>query len=108
MSLVNQPARSVWEETFQVQKADSACPAMSLIMPGKMFFDAPEMPMKSFPALAGSVVINHAGAIERNQDLVPMGLMNLPICDVRCVDRAHFSALTESKVDTFPGLPGFV
>ena len=108
MPLVNQPAWSVWEESFQVQKTDSTRPAIPSVVPMQLFLNALEMPMKSFPALTGPVVVNHAGAIERNQDLVPMGLMNLPICDVRCVDRAHFSALTESKVDTFPGLPGFV
>lgn len=108
MPLVNQPARSVWEETFQVQEADSASPAMSLIMPSKMLLDALEMPVKSLPALAGPVVVNHAGAIKRNQDLVSVGLVDLSVRDVRRVDGTDFPALAECKVDAFPGPPGFV
>lgn len=108
MPLVNQPARSVWEETFQVQEADSTDSAISPMMPGKMFFDTLEMPMKSFPALTGPVVVNHAWAVERNQNFVSVGLMDLPVCDVRRVDRSHFPTFAKGEVDTFPRLPGFV
>lgn len=108
MPLVNQPAWSVWEESFQVQKADSTRPAIPSVVPMQLFLNALEMPMKSFPALTGPVVVNHAGAIERNQDLVSVGLMDLSVRDVRRVNRAHFPALAEGKVDAFPGLPSFV
>ena len=62
-------------------------------MPSEMLLDTFEMPMEPFPALAGPVVVNHTGAIKRNQDFIPVCFMNLPVGNVWRIYGAYLSSL---------------
>ena len=103
--LVDAPARSVGKEAFQVYQPNSALPAPPAKVPVQLVLDAPEMPVQALVPLAGPVVIDHAGIIERHQDLVAERLMYLPVRDVGRVDGPHLAPLTQGKMGAFPGLP---
>ena len=103
--LVDAPARSVGKEAFQVYQPNSALPAPPAKVPVQLVFDAPKMPVQALAPLAGPVVVDHAGGVEGDQDLVAVCLMHLPVCDVRGVDGPHLTPLTQGKVGAFLGLP---
>ena len=71
----------------------------------KLILDTAKMPVQAFSYLAGPVIINHAGTIERNQDFVAKGLVYLPVSDMGRVNRPHFPTLAQSKMAAFFRLP---
>lgn len=76
----------IWEKSLQVQEEHPSPSPVPLVVPPQMFFQAAVCEMKAFPPLTCPVVIDHAGAVERNQNIVAKGLVNLPVCDVGRVD----------------------
>lgn len=59
-------------------------------MPSKLLFDPFELPMKALPLLARSVVIDHGRRIQRDQDFITQGFVDLSIRNVRGIYRADF------------------
>ena len=51
------------------------------------------------------MVIDHAGAVQGHQHLIAVGLVDLPVSDVRGVNGAHLATLPQGKVDAFHRLP---
>ena len=92
MSLVDQVMGRIGKVAFQVNLEDSALPSVAAIMPSKVLFDPVEVPVQPLPNLAGSIVVYHAGGIERYKDLVAEGLVHLPVCDVRRVNGPYLPA----------------
>lgn len=61
--------------------------------------------MQALSLLAGPVVIDHAGAVERRQHLPGENLVDLSVRDVRCVDGPKLSPLPQGKADGFSRPP---
>lgn len=93
VSLVDQVVGRIGKVTFQVNLEDSALPSVTAIMPGEVLLDPVEVPVQPLPDLAGSIVVYHAGGIERYKDLVAEGLVHLPVCDVRRINGPYLPAL---------------
>ena len=55
------------------------------------------MKMQALALLAGAVVVDHAGAVERRQYLLGQHLVDLPVRDVRRVDDPKLSPLTQRE-----------
>ena len=55
--------------------------------------------------MAGPVVVDHAGAVERRQHLPGENLVDLAVCDVRGVDDPKLSPLPQGKTDCFSRPP---
>ena len=61
--------------------------------------------MQPHPAPAGPVVIYHVRGVERYQNVVALGLVDLPVGNVRGVDRSDLPAFLENEVTAFLRLP---
>ena len=103
--LVKSLAGCAWEECFEIYEAHGSGASIPAIMPVQMLLQPLEMPMQPFIPLAGPVIEDHAGVIQRDQYLAAEVLVDLPVCDVRRIDGPHLSALTQRKMDAFPRLP---
>ena len=101
MSLIQGSMRCIREEALQVQKEHTALPPIPAEVPTKLFLQTPICPVKPFPSLARSVIIYHAGAIKGYQDLIAQGLMDLPVCHMRGINRADFPTFRQGKVGAF-------
>ena len=105
MPLINFGLRRPREELLQVQQHNSACPSITPEVPVQMVLEPIKLPVEALPLLAGTVVIDHAGAVQGHQHLIAVGLVDLPVSDVRGVNRAHLATLPQGKVDAFHRLP---
>ena len=63
------------------------------------------MEMQALSPLAGPVCIDHAGTVQRDQDIIAKGFVDLAVIDVRRVNGADLAALPQGKVDIFPRFP---
>ena len=76
-------------------------------MPSKLLFDPFELPMKALSLLACAVVIDHGRGIQRDQDFITQGFVDLSIRNVRGIYRADFSPFPKGEMGTgfwFPSL----
>jgi hypothetical protein len=96
--LVQGSVRGIRKKALQVQQEHTPLAPIPEEMPVKLFLQTAIGPVKAFLLLAGSVVIYHARAIKGYQDLVAQGLMDLPVCHVGSVNRAHLPPLPKGKV----------
>lgn len=105
MAAVYSGVWGVGEKALQIQEEDPPFSAISPVMPPQMIFKPAEGEVKAFPPLARPVVIDHAGAVEWNQNIVAKGFVDLPISDVWGVDGPHLAALPQSEMGTLLRLP---
>lgn len=55
--------------------------------------------MQTFSGTTCTVVVDHAGAIQRFQHLFAENFVDLSICDMRSVNRANFATFAECEMD---------
>lgn len=63
------------------------------------------MPVKALILLACSILIDHARALQRNQNFIAKGLVDLPVSDMGRINGTNLPTLAQSKVGTRFGLP---
>ena len=80
MTLKDYRAWRIRKKSLQVYDQNSTLPAISPEMPCQMLLEPLKLPVQPFSFLTGSIVRNHAWRIERNQNLVAEGLVNLSVC----------------------------
>jgi hypothetical protein len=66
------------------------------------------MPVKALILLACSILIDHARAIQRNQNFIAKGLVDLPVSDMGRINGTNLPTLAQSKVGTFHGFPSLI
>lgn len=96
---------SIWEEPLQIQQQHSTFPAIAPVMPPKLLFDPLELPMKALSPLACPVVIDHRRRIQRDQDFITKGFVDLSIRNVRGIYRADFTPFPKGEMGTGFGFP---
>ena len=74
-------------------------------VPRQVLLEPLEMPVQPLPDLAGPVVVDHAGGVQRNQHLIAEGLVDLPVSDVRGIDGPHLAPFAQREMDTFLRFP---
>lgn len=106
--LVQKRMGRIGEEPFQVDQQHRPFPAIAPVMAVKLFLQSPVMPVKALVLLACSIFIDHARAIQGNQNFIAKGFVNLSVSDMGCINGPNLPTLAQSKVGTFHGFPRLI
>lgn len=105
MSLVDCRMGCAGEKLFQIEEQHSAGPPVSAEVPMKLLLEPMVGEMQPHSAPAGPVVIYHVRGVERYQNVVALGLVDLSVGNVRGVDGPDLPTFLENEVAAFLRLP---
>ena len=105
VSLVDQGVGRGREKVVKIHQEHGALPPVLSELFPQLVLQQLVMEMQALSPLAGPVCIDHAGTVQRDQDIIAKGFVDLAVIDVRRVNGADLAALPQGKVDIFPRFP---
>ena len=105
MPLIQQRVGRVREKVVKIHQEQGALQAMLAVMVPQVLGQASVMEMQAAAFLAGFVVVDHTGHIQRHQHLFGQNLINLPILNVRRVYWSNLAPFFQGEMGGFAWLP---
>ena len=105
MPLIQQRVGRVREKVVKIHQEQGTLQAMLAVMVPQVLGQASVMEMQAAAFLAGFVVVDHTGHIQRHQHLFGQNLINLPILNVRRVYWPNLAPFFQGEMGGFARLP---
>ena len=105
MPLIQQRVGRVREKVVKIHQEQGTLQAMLAVMVPQVLGQASVMEMQAAAFLAGFVVVDHTGHIQRHQHLFGQNLINLPILNVRRVYWSNLAPFFQGEMGGFSWLP---
>jgi len=93
------------EKVVKIHQEQGTLQAMLAVMVPQVLGQASVMEMQAAAFLAGFVVVDHTGHIQRHQHLFGQNLINLPILNVRRVYWSNLAPFFQGEMGGFAWLP---